>query len=126
MSYSTEEQLPTTLRNQLLHCFAEHPSMVVHIFFRGSRSHERHVVKGRQQNAPIHGVKVHEVFQIKVHCRTRFRPILGMSWCKQILRATSQTSHMPGNIEFGDSLLDPSRPALSQWNHVIECLLGEH
>jgi len=47
--------------------------VVVDIVGCGGGRHERHVVERRQQDAAIHGVKVHEAFEREVHGRRGLR-----------------------------------------------------
>src|ERR1019366_9097794 len=52
---------------QFAHGFAKNLAVAVDVIGRGCRRHQRHVVKGREQDAAIHGVEMHEAFKLEVH-----------------------------------------------------------
>jgi hypothetical protein len=53
---------------QFLHCFREHARVHVDVRLRRFRTHQRHVVKRRQQDSSIQRVKMQKPFQLKI-CR---------------------------------------------------------
>ena len=40
--------------------------MEIHVAFGGGGAHQRHVVKGREQDAAVEGVQMQKAFQLKI------------------------------------------------------------
>src|SRR5215469_18611076 len=53
---------------QFLHCFREHARVHVDVRLRRFRTHQRHIVKRRQQDSSLQRVKMQKPFQLKI-CR---------------------------------------------------------
>ena len=53
--------------DQRLQRLAEDLRVMIDVLWMGGGRHQGHVVEGRQQNATIHGVEVHEALQFEVH-----------------------------------------------------------
>ena len=89
--------------------------MVVDVFGRGGRRHQRHVVEGREQNAAIHGVEMHEAFEFEVHGIVRFGSVLGSVGAEQILGAATEARDVPGQAEFLRRLFARLRSSAPPW-----------
>ena len=99
--------------------------MLIDVVGRGGGGHQRHVVKGREQDAAIHGVEMHEAFEFEVHGIVGFGAILRRLGGEEIFGAAAEAGDVPGHIEVFDSFFDAGGPAFGDGHHAVKGFLGE-
>src|SRR5215470_13211956 len=99
--------------------------MPVHMVGISLWRHQCHVVKRSEEDAAVHGMKMHETLEFKVHCVVRLLPVFRF-WPKHIFRAASEPSHGPWQFRIADRFRDAGPPPLSHGDHPIESLLREN
>lgn len=114
------------ITQQRRHTLPEDSRVLVNIRYRCGRSDERHVMKGRQQNAAIEGKEVHIAVEVGVIGGSGFATVAGRRRPEAIFGAAAQLGHMPGQLEFADHFLNAGRPAGRQGNRLVKGRLGKH
>jgi len=86
------------------------------------RRHERHIVEGREQNAAIERIEMHEALEIKVGRGSGFCAIARRVRAEEILGAAAEARCVPWQARGVDSVGDAFCKSLRERNHTGERL----
>ena len=114
------------LCGEFLQRLPEHFGMPVHIFRFRLRRNQRNIMKRRQQDSSIHGVEVHESFQLKIHRVVGLFAVGRLLGAKKIFGPAPQTSHVPGKFRICNGLGHAHFPTLGHRNHPVKGLFGKN
>src|SRR5882672_10121184 len=78
------------------------------------RGDERHVVKGRHEDAPVQAVEVQEAVEVEIHGGLGLGAVPGRRGAELVLGAVAETDDVPRQTGGADRLLDPRDEALRQ------------